>query len=69
MASATPQRAFDLSYLSHWLPDGVRTNGVFAEVPQYTIIMTYLWHNYGIIMGIYGTSIKTTFVLTPSGSR
>ena len=30
----------------------------FAEVPRYTIIMTYLWHNYGIIMGVYGTSIK-----------
>ena len=24
----------------HRLPNGVRTNGVFAEVPQYTIIMT-----------------------------
>ena len=24
----------------HRLPDGVRTNGVFAEVPQHTIIMT-----------------------------
>ena len=24
----------------HRLPDGVRTNAFFAEVPQYTIIMT-----------------------------
>ena len=46
------------SVFYHRLPDGVRTNGVFAEVPQYTIIMTLLWHNYGIIMRIYGTSIK-----------
>ena len=53
----------------HRLPNGVRTNVSFAEVSQYTMSMTYLWHNYGIIMGIYGTSIKTPFVLTPSGSR
>ena len=30
---------------------------LFSEVPQYTMIMTWLWHNYGIIMGNYGTSI------------
>ena len=41
----------------HRLPNGVRTNGVLAEVPQYTMTMTSLWHNYGTIMGIYGTSI------------
>ena len=34
----------------HRLPDGVRTNVLFAEeVPQYTIIMTYLCHTYAIL--------------------
>ena len=51
--------------LIHRLPDGVRTNGVFAEVPQYTIIMTYLWHSYGIIMGTYGTFIKKSVCPDP----
>ena len=53
----------------HRLPDGVRTNICFAEVPQYTIIMTYLCHNYAIIMVYCGTSAKTPFVLTPFESR
>ena len=37
-------------------------NGIFAEVPQYT-------NTYGKHMGMYGHSAKTTFVLTPFGSR
>ena len=43
---------------THRLPDGVRTNVFFAKVPQYTIIMAWWWHNYVIIIGIYGTSIQ-----------
>ena len=52
--------------IHHRLPDGVRTNAFFAEVPQYTIIMPYLWHYYWNLWHFY---MKKTFVLTPSGSR
>ena len=41
----------------HRLPNGVRTNGVSAELPQYTIIMAYLWHYYGNLWHFYKTTV------------
>ena len=37
---------------------GSGQTGCFAEVPQYAIIMTEVWHDYGITMGMYGTSTR-----------
>ena len=54
---------------NHRLPDGVRTNGFFIDVPEIPIIIPYVCHNYVIIMIYCGTSAKKTFVMTPSGSR
>ena len=43
----------------HRLPNGVRTNVFFAEVPYIPIIMPKLCHNYVTIMVYCGTSAKT----------
>ena len=60
-------------HLHHWLPDGGRTNGIFAEGPQILYILldfVTFCHIFQceLIMGNCGTSVMTPFVLTPSGS-
>jgi hypothetical protein len=59
----------------HRIPDGVGTNVFFAEVPEIDMILPDLFFIQAVLicrklmMAIYGTSAKKTFVLTPFGSR
>ena len=62
------------NFQSWGLPNGVFPKDFFAEVPQYTIIYIYIYifgHFYTKLTHgqTYGNSAKTSFVLTPFGSR
>ena len=64
------------SILEHWLPDGVRTNIIFTEVPQTPYMFQCLFRMRAfchtsprrLTVGSCGTSAITPLVPTPSGS-